>query len=425
MNSEYFYTHTPCHYFEFIYFYTFKFRPIVNVLVKETFMFRIHSNLRVISRQSHKLKMPAQNYDSFLVLDFEATCQEGTRISRPEIIEFPVLKVDGRTFDVTEKFHSYVRPVLNPQLTDFCTKLTGITQEMVESSDTFPTVFGSFQTWLLEKVGPKERFLFVTCGDWDLKSMLPDQCKRECIVLPPYFNTWMNIKKAYAHVTGVFTKGMLTMLNDLKLEHIGRHHSGIDDCTNIVSILKALNDMGCVFRPTAGDSRHGPPPPPQLASYAGSFPSSNSAKTCNYDPPEKSSLYPSLNSGDMPVDGAPGQPDFQAIILDLKENLFSKRFKPRDQEELQTLCASGKYLHLMEPEDRRLVESRLRYFYIILVHGRKVAEKDSQTLSTETVGIRVDPSLLHHSLRHKDKTSSKYHHHHHKSHKYSKGDGPC
>ncbi|RXG60065.1 hypothetical protein Avbf_14991 [Armadillidium vulgare] len=407
-------------------------------------MFRIHSNLRVITRQSHKLKMPTQNYDSFLVLDFEATCQEGTRISRPEIIEFPVLKVDSRTFDVTAKFHRYVRPVLNPQLTDFCTKLTGITQ---------------FQTWLLEKVGPKERFLFVTCGDWDLKSMLPDQCKRECIILPSYFNTWMNIKKAYAHVTGVFTKGMLAMLNDLKLEHIGRHHSGIDDCTNIVSILKALNDMGCVFRPTAGDGRHGPPPPPQLANYAGSYPSSNSAKTFDYDPPEKSSLYPPLDSDDMPVDGAvgssslyepyddfdgdkslseqakatvlpekngqPGQPDFQAIILDLKENLFSKRFKPRDQEELQTLCASGKYLHQMEPEDRRLVESRLRYFYIILVHGRKVAEKDSKALSTETVGIRVDPSVLHHSLRHKDKISGKHHHHHHKSHKYSKGDDLC
>lgn len=46
-------------------------------------MFRIHSSLRVISRQSHKLKMPPQNYDSFLVLDFEATCQEGIKISKP------------------------------------------------------------------------------------------------------------------------------------------------------------------------------------------------------------------------------------------------------------------------------------------------------------------------------------------------------
>lgn len=45
-----------------------------------------------------------------------------------EIIEFPVLKVDATTFDVTDKFHEYVRPVYNPKLTDFCTQLTGITQ---------------------------------------------------------------------------------------------------------------------------------------------------------------------------------------------------------------------------------------------------------------------------------------------------------
>lgn len=41
--------------------------------------------------------------------------------------------------------------------------------------------------------------------------------------------------QAYAHVTGVFTKGMLAMLNDLKLEHIGRHHSGIGNICELRS----------------------------------------------------------------------------------------------------------------------------------------------------------------------------------------------
>lgn len=66
---------------------------------------------------------------------------------------------------------------------------------MVDESDTFPTVFGNFQDWMVHKVGMDKRFLFVTCGDWDLKAMLPEQCKREKVILPAYFNSWMNIKK--------------------------------------------------------------------------------------------------------------------------------------------------------------------------------------------------------------------------------------
>ncbi|MCL4138355.1 UNVERIFIED_CONTAM: hypothetical protein GTU68_040873, partial [Idotea baltica] len=174
-----------------------------------------------------KFKMEPQNYDYFLVLDFEATCKEGSKISKQEIIEFPVLKVDGTTFDVTDKFHEYVKPIHNPQLTDFCTKLTGITQDMVDESDTFPSVFGRFQQWLEDSVGPKSSYLFVTCGDWDLKVMLPEQCNRDNIVLPAYFRSWMNIKKAYAHVTGTFVKGMMPMLEQLNIKHVGKHHSGI------------------------------------------------------------------------------------------------------------------------------------------------------------------------------------------------------
>ncbi|CAF4311592.1 unnamed protein product, partial [Rotaria magnacalcarata] len=41
--------------------------------------------------------------------------------------------------------------------------------------------------------------------------------------------------------------GMMGMLNDLNIRHVGRHHSGIDDCKNIAEILKVLAERGYVF----------------------------------------------------------------------------------------------------------------------------------------------------------------------------------
>ena len=40
-----------------------------------------------------------------------------------EIIEFPILKLNGRTMEIESTFHMYVQPVVHPQLTPFCTEV--------------------------------------------------------------------------------------------------------------------------------------------------------------------------------------------------------------------------------------------------------------------------------------------------------------
>lgn len=58
-------------------------------------------------------------------------------------------------------------------------------------------------------------FTFLTCGDWDLKTMLPSQCKYFNISYSNYFKNWINIKKSFAQMTGHFPKGMPVMLEML------------------------------------------------------------------------------------------------------------------------------------------------------------------------------------------------------------------
>ncbi|CAF1323443.1 unnamed protein product [Adineta steineri] len=191
-----------------------------------------------------------QNYDYFLVLDFEATCDDEKKITPSEIIEFPVLKINGRTFECESTFHSYVSPTVHPQLTKFCTELTGITQDMVTNQPTLDVVLQRFHTWLQKEnlLDPQVKSIFVTCGDWDLKTMLPNQCDYFKFERARYFNEWINIKRPYNEVLGKKQRtGMMEMLHGLNIQHTGRHHSGIDDCRNIAEILKVLAQRGHVF----------------------------------------------------------------------------------------------------------------------------------------------------------------------------------
>lgn len=63
-----------------------------------------------------------------LILDFEATCGDTVHPDDREIIEFPTLLYNVRQKKVQATFQEYVRPMLQPTLTEFCTALTGITQ---------------------------------------------------------------------------------------------------------------------------------------------------------------------------------------------------------------------------------------------------------------------------------------------------------
>jgi inhibitor of KinA sporulation pathway (predicted exonuclease) len=92
-----------------------------------------------------------------VVLDFEATCEDrdvvGAAVSRQaraqqEIIEFPSVLVDLHTHTLVDEFQRYIRPVLRPRLSAFCTGLTGITQPTVDAGVTFEEAVGDHREWL-------------------------------------------------------------------------------------------------------------------------------------------------------------------------------------------------------------------------------------------------------------------------------------
>ncbi|XP_060856150.1 ERI1 exoribonuclease 3-like isoform X1 [Metopolophium dirhodum] len=200
----------------------------------------------------------SQPYTKFFVLDFEATCDNGAHLLKPqEIIEFPCILVELNTakggFEVVSIFHSYVKPIIHTVLTEYCTQLTGITQDMVSNSPPFDDVFFNFCNWHKDHTNMgKEKSIIVTSGNWDIGNMFIEQCKLfpSTIKIPEFMCTWINIKKLFALTMGQYPLGIKSMLKTTNSKQFGNIHSGIDDCVNIITIMNQLSQRGCVFQAT-------------------------------------------------------------------------------------------------------------------------------------------------------------------------------
>ncbi|XP_055722706.1 3'-5' exoribonuclease 1-like [Salvelinus fontinalis] len=191
-------------------------------------------------------------YDYVCVVDFEATCEQDNPADfTHEIIEFPMVLLNTHTLEIEDTFQEYVRPEVNTQLSEFCVKLTGITQKMVDDADTFPDVLERVVLWLQEKeLGTKYKYTLLTDGSWDMSKFMNTQCRLNRLRYPQFAKKWINIKKLYGNfykVPRTQTK-LSSMLEKLGLKYEGRPHSGLDDSRNIAHIVMRMLQDGCQLR---------------------------------------------------------------------------------------------------------------------------------------------------------------------------------
>ncbi|KAF9571271.1 hypothetical protein EC968_000767 [Mortierella alpina] len=234
-------------------------------------------------------------YDYYLCFDVEATCEKGYSFEFPnEVIEFPVVLLDGSTFEVVDEFHSYVRPTNRPVLSEFCMELTGITQQTIDEAPTFTEVLSLFEDWLTkhniilgeytppDNADPKGNtskkakknkckkskknhannnpfqhpqspaaindfsygatFCFVTDGPFDIRDFIGKQCLHSGIPRPSYFaQSYLDIRTLFRTYFDLIhwmnLEGMLKFLGET---FEGRQHSGICDARMVGLIARRL-----------------------------------------------------------------------------------------------------------------------------------------------------------------------------------------
>ncbi|XP_033756055.1 3'-5' exoribonuclease 1-like [Pecten maximus] len=209
---------------------------------------RLKSYYRNRKLMKANVRVPSSKplYDYLLVIDFEATCEADTPDYPHEIIEFPIILVDVHKKTVVDEFHSFCKPVLNSQLSEFCTELTGITQADVDASETFPAVFQKAEEWMREKhLGDGNKFTIVTDGPWDMSRFLCLQCQHSDQVFPRWAKKWINIRKTYGSFYKCRRKKLEDMLIYLGMKFEGKQHRGRDDSRNIARIAIRLIEDGC------------------------------------------------------------------------------------------------------------------------------------------------------------------------------------
>lgn len=128
------------------------------------------------------------------------------------------------TGHIEDQFHYYIRPTLFPELSTYCTNLTGITQIMVDHQESFPGIYFKFQSWI-QKVQNEKGLRFATIhepnatihgpnatfcswSNWDLEFFFKLECQRASINILPHFKVWIDARTMYevSHMQDIVLK---------------------------------------------------------------------------------------------------------------------------------------------------------------------------------------------------------------------------
>jgi 3'-5' exoribonuclease 1 len=170
---------------------------------------------------------------NYIIFDLEASCWLG----RPphginEIIEIGAVKVNDYG-EVVSTFSKFVKPTVNPTLSDFCKKLTSITQLDVDRSKTFPYIIQEFQDWIgIEE----ESYWLISWGKYD-KQQLQQDCLMHKVDIE-WLESHYNIKPAYKTLKNLKDEPGLKKAVKLEgFEFTGIHHRAISDAENTAKIF--------------------------------------------------------------------------------------------------------------------------------------------------------------------------------------------
>lgn len=187
-------------------------------------------------------KVFAKALNNVVVLDLEATCwDKEANISRDdmEIIEIGAVWMEKG--EVKETFKTLIKPTLHDGvLSEFCTNLTGITQDELNANGvSYVEAIKAFEQWLgvcSRKYGKLDAW--ASWGNYD-KNQFERDCKRHNKSLSLLKFAHKNAKDYFFAYTPSFkgSAGMAKVAGFLKIKLEGKLHRALDDALNICKII--------------------------------------------------------------------------------------------------------------------------------------------------------------------------------------------
>jgi 3'-5' exoribonuclease 1 len=181
----------------------------------------------------------------FICCDLEGTCWDSGPLrsvqrQETEIIEIGAVRL-GADLALLDEFQIFVRPQRHPELSDFCTSLTSITQADVEAAPELPEAMAAFATW----IGDPSSVL-VSWGAYDRNQIRRD-CRTWEAPHPLDLSLHINAKDEFSdwargHRLGRHGRGLKAAVLELELPFTGSHHRAIDDARNLAAVFARIRD---------------------------------------------------------------------------------------------------------------------------------------------------------------------------------------
>jgi len=172
-------------------------------------------------------------FDYYVIVDLESTCCDKGTIpnNEGEIIEIGAVVAKGESLSYLASFTTFVKPIKVPTLTPFCTKLTSITQQDVDSAPRFSEAASLFEQWLSKY----PNHLFCSWGNYDKNHLNSESLlyKIPCPIQAPH----INLKRYLARYQKVKRMGLQNALLHYNFSFDGICHRGVDDAKNALKLL--------------------------------------------------------------------------------------------------------------------------------------------------------------------------------------------
>lgn len=222
---------------------------------------KLAADIAALSLASKPTESP---YRYFICIDFEATCdgeivlrdgKKSFRSSRTkgqywqnEILSFPCVIVDLKARTVCDEFHSFIQPVINPILTEYCQQLTGVAQWQVDEAPIFPEGLLKFEEYFGSQL-TRDNTLLVSDSSYDFTGFFRKQCLMSGIAYPDWARKWVNLKRLFVEFYGMQANekqlpSLRNMVEMAGLKFDGKLHSGMDDVNNMAKLLLRMASDG-------------------------------------------------------------------------------------------------------------------------------------------------------------------------------------
>lgn len=184
-------------------------------------------------------------YRYLYCVDLEATCDEVDESESPrplvvvpdqmETIEIGMVVIDLESLEIVDEFQRFVRPQINPTLTNFCKELTSIQQADVDSARTYQEIGEELRTFAARYPDAA----WASWGDYDARQLERDSGLAKCPSLLDGLQHF-NVRKWRKGLYDKQPKSLKEAVEAMGLAWQGTYHRVIDDTRNVASIIKEM-----------------------------------------------------------------------------------------------------------------------------------------------------------------------------------------